>query len=222
MQLASATPQKDSGFVPWSRFVSANQEVAGREANKVNSQVSGDINAASKTANDASNAFGAAIESNYGHEGDKRAGPRNQTDDQRASGATGGFGSTAGFTTPNAPPSREALTGAASNMTKGFGGSPTAAPTGIAPKSLYAAPQEGNRIGLQPGSIDNPKGSKDLESSMGADAWSKLIGDTAHAQDEAGALGSETGLQGLIQKGASAPLAQGGAFDAALEYGQGQ
>lgn len=75
-------------------------------------------------------------------------------------------------------------------------------------------------------------GSKDLETSMGKDAWQSLLGDTLGAQQEANALGSEEGVQALLQRAGTTPGPYGysgldaksgpAAFDAALINGAGQ
>lgn len=87
---------------------------------------------------------------------------------------------------------------------------PTPAPT--------PAPSGG---GLTNEALNSPQGAKDLETQAGADAWAKLLGQTKKAGDEANALGTTTGVQGLIQDRSSQPLAQNGAFDAALEQQAG-
>lgn len=66
-----------------------------------------------------------------------------------------------------------------------------------------------------------PTGAHDLESSAGSDAWSKLLSDTNTATQEANALGSEQGVQGLLQRNQTTPVGDS-AFDAALLEGQGQ
>lgn len=64
-------------------------------------------------------------------------------------------------------------------------------------------------------------GAHDLEGAAGADAWKTLLGDTLGASNEARALGSEKGVQALLQKGQTSPVGDT-AFDAALINGQGQ
>ena len=228
-QLANATPQKESTFVPWSRFMSANQDVASREANKLNAGVSGEVNAAKKAADDASAGFNAQIESNYSHEGDQQPAQSGSFAAPNAAGAfgqpattadAGAFGSRAPPPPPTAGYSQKPTRDQLGEMAKNASG--VAAPNGLEQTKAYAAPQAGNRTGLKPGAVDGPAGAKDVESYLGADAWSKLMGDTVRAQGDASALGSETGVQGLIQQQAAQPLAQGGAFDAALINGQGQ
>lgn len=74
----------------------------------------------------------------------------------------------------------------------------------------------------------SPTGSHDLESAAGAAPWQTLIGDTNKAGAEAYALGSESGVESLLQQNQTAPLqgnsdpSKTGAFDAALVNGQGQ
>ncbi len=158
---ANPSPQKEETFTPWSRFTSANSEVANREAGKLQSSVQGDVNAAVKGREDASKAQQEGIGQNYQAWGAGGSQDQQQQQQQQPMGQP--FGQ---------------LTNEALNA---------------------------------------PKGSKDLEQQVGAEPWAKLLGQTGRADAEAKALGSTTGVQGLIQDRASQPLAQNGAFDAALE-----
>jgi hypothetical protein len=81
--------------------------------------------------------------------------------------------------------------------------------------------QYGRSQALAPGAANKAaNGPKDLEQSLGEAKWNSLLGETTKAQQEANALGSESGVQGLLQQGQSSPE-QNTAFDAALINGQG-
>jgi hypothetical protein len=107
--------------------------------------------------------------------------------------------------------------GVESNYSQGSSFAPAAFGGSSSGFGRKAAPGAGTQGGLTNDALNAPKGSQDLESQLGPDAWAKLLGQTGKAGAEANALGSETGVQGLIQERAAKPLAQGGAFDAALE-----
>lgn len=85
-------------------------------------------------------------------------------------------------------------------------------------------PQQGMAVGAGFGGLtdaarDNgPQGAPDLEQHLGEQAWGKLLGDTAKAQQDATALGSESGVEAMLQKQGAAPNS---AFDAALVSGAG-
>jgi hypothetical protein len=92
------------------------------------------------------------------------------------------------------------------------------APTAGVPGVLE---QYGRSQALAPGAANKAaNGPKDLEQSLGEAKWNSLLGETTKAQQEANALGSESGVQGLLQQGQSSPE-QNTAFDAALINGQG-
>lgn len=63
------------------------------------------------------------------------------------------------------------------------------------------------------------RGAPDLETAAGADTWASLLGNATKAEGEANALGSETGVQALLQQQQAGP--ENSAFDAALINGSG-
>lgn len=214
-ELASATPQKESTFVPWSRFVSANESNSKRVGEGIGSSVKNEANDVSRRTREAGEAQASGINSNYqnpfGGGPDQLEPPPSQPKDDAASssGSFGGWGS--------------------------FGAQPQAEEPQVNESASLAKPQV-RAVGSQAfGNLDPNRltyddktgqvtgtgitGAKDLESQLGTDAWGKLLGDTAHASADANALGSEQGVQSLIQQQSAGPLAQGGAFDAALVNG---
>lgn len=108
-------------------------------------------------------------------------------------------------------------------------GPPPAPPTGKGRRSLELSPQLMSGVEdtiraeqLQEAAAGgNPLGAHDLEGAAGAEAWQQLLGDTVKATDEANALGSEGGVQALLQRDQTTPIGDS-AFDAALLEGQGQ
>ncbi len=196
-----ATPsvQHESTFTPWSRFTAANQDVSSREAGKLASGVQGDVAAAEQARDTATAENKKQLGSNY----ESGTDPFNQP---TSAGAT-------------------KYAGSGGEESKGF------QQTQQASFAKYKPPEadiKNDRYELNTNTGGDPTtytqnvaGSKDLESQMGADAWGKLLGQTGKAQGETQALGSETGVQSLLQQKAAAPLAQGGAFDAALLSGAG-
>lgn len=215
-QLKQATPQQQSSFVPWERFVSANKDVASREANSLNSEVGGEVSGVKGQTQDAQTAFNKGIEGQYEHQqpAKPQSGaiaaphPASQASTFGNSASQGAFGR---FAQQNAAPASTPR----GPLTRQEG--PMVPPTQLKPDISE------QRTGVTANALNNgPQGPKDLEGMLGQDAWGKLLGGAVKGQADAQALGSETGVQGLIQQRAQAPLAQGGAFDAALEYGQGQ
>lgn len=205
----TASKQTETGFVPWSRFVSANEDVSKREANDLNTAVQGQVASATKQRDDATKGFNAGIDSNY---------------DITKPGAS--------VTKPT--PQKSAF---GSSAASAFGAAQPQQPTGVAaPPSLQqkapagmsamqASPDApamelGDKRTLKTSTVANgPTGPKDLQESLGANAWSGLLGDTVRAEGSANALGSETGVQALLQQGGNTPNS---AFDAALINGQGR
>ncbi len=218
-RFVQGTPQQEKAFTPWSRFVSANEEVSHRSADRLNSRIQGEVAGAKKGQADATDAFGKGIESNYSHWGDSSA-------------PAGGFGE------PEKPKEQQGRLGWPEEAEFGFtpqadhsepASQATAAPVGHAPvtglvagddeKPVFNAPdQPRTRTGLLGDSIDNPKGAKDLEAQLGPDGWKKLLGDTRDAMVDSAGLGSETGVQALLQQQGNSPNS---AFDAALINGAG-
>lgn len=206
----TASKQTESGFVPWSRFVSANEDVSKREANDLNTAVQGQVASATKQRDDATKGFNAGIDSNY---------------DITKPGA------------PAAPKPMPQKSAFGSSTASAFGAAQPQQPAGIAaPPSLQqkapagmsamqASPDApamelGDKRTLKASTVANgPTGPKDLQESLGADAWSGLLKDTVRAEGSANALGKESGVQALLQQGGNTPNS---AFDAALINGQGQ
>lgn len=236
--LSQATPQKETGFVPWERFVNANKDVAARGANALNNQVGNEVTGFKNQLGQDQKDYQKGIESQYDHSG----GPQGPGVGQFTRSPAGGAapqGAPSGFAAPavsekaqEANPGKGAAIGQAPPGQRTLGGGAQA--TGFQPLGAGTLFQGGSGAGLAlnqsysrtgPSAqavANGPQGGKDLESSLGADAWGRLLGQGQKAQDDAAALGSQSGVQGLIQQQAGQPLAQNGAFDAALEYGQGQ
>ncbi len=88
------------------------------------------------------------------------------------------------------------------------------------PPVLTAQPQAATRTGVTTGARDaGYVGPHSMVEQLGADRWKGLMGETLAAQDAASKLGSESGVEALLQKQGNAPNS---AFDAALINGQGQ
>lgn len=227
-----ATPQKEAEFVPWSRFVSANEEVSKREAGELQSQVQGSVNAANKGRQDAQAAHTAAVGSNYVQP--QKAGPtvfgKVQGDTssfgQAPMAGAGGFAQQRAQTQAAAQAAPQTLPQATSAKGKAAAQNTAdrQAPTlvGSDPNDAMRGAVDPNRIntdlstGKPVSSAGDIAGAKDLEGQIGADAWSKLVGDTTKASEEAAALGSTSGVQALLGKQGNAT-----AFDAALVGGAG-
>ncbi len=210
---AQGTHQQEKAFVPWSRFVDANKSESDRAAGQLNSNVQGQMSRAKKAQEDASHAFGEGIESNYTHWGDEKQ-------------PSGGFGQ------PAAPQQPQGRLGKPEEAEYGFqpqAAHPEPAATAFNPDTktvpgaeetpmFNAKPQPRTRTGLRDGAIDAPQGSESLEAMLGPEAWDRLMGATQNAEASAGALGTETGVQALLQRQGASPSS---AFDAALINGAG-
>lgn len=219
-----ATTQKESEFVPWSRFVSANEEVATREAGKLGAQVQGDVDKALKGRDEAVGAQESAIQSNY------KTKPVPQFGSIAGASAGSSFGESKrqnALTQPQAAGMMGANTVAEQPAPSGF--SAVAMPEKVVdPDKLNTTVADGGWKTEGAGLA----GGKDLESQLGKDKWGSLVGDTMKAASEANALGSEGGIQALLGKQQGPATA----FDAALiggaggeqfrdlnkQYGQGQ
>ncbi len=94
------------------------------------------------------------------------------------------------------------------------------APQGLQPAqaTLSDADRQGQ---LTEEAMAGGAGAHDLEAAAGQPAWTQLIGDTVTASNEANALGSEAGLQSILQRD-NPNAKENSAFDAALLEGQGQ
>lgn len=288
---APAPKAQQDAYVPWSSFQSANQDVANREAGKLENQVQGDVSKAQTDLSNAQSGYDSTISSNYGtgQPSSTSAGTKSTKTQQPSSTApqtvatpdTSGAAPATTATTPKGrqptqaqytPPTpvisrqRPAPT---SNATPGvqqgyidangnfqFGTAPkttapatppaaSSTPMGTSSTSnpwasLSGPPQRvgastspgaqamlgyGRAQSLTPGAAaGNPAGSKDLESQMGAANWNSLLGETSKAGQEANALGSTAGVQGLLQQTPeNTPTGPANsAFDAMLIGGAGQ
>lgn len=282
---ASASKQQDAGYVPWSSFVSANQDVSDRQAGKLQGQVQNDVTGAQNTLNTASANYQSQINSNYqtpstpsAKSTPASAGSTKQTQGSdlapgaqpqstfandgasitaptsapstisKGSSAAAPWASLMGSQTSTStqPPSTPPATGTVDvattpNVSVQSAQTPAAPPT--TPWSSFTAPsatanplQKATSTQQTPGmsamqtqvrsqnltpnvAANGSPTPQDLETEMGPAAWSSLMGNVTRAQGEAGALGSETGVQSLIQSGQSAP--ENTAFDAALINGAG-
>lgn len=247
-----AEPQRSEqqAFVPWSSLVNANEDVAKREAGKLQSQVQGDVSKAQGDLTSAQTGFNAGIDSNYlgtpkptggtsrsesraaaGSADNSANARRHQTPSPAPTGPTEATPDTLGTSNPWATLSGDGASAGAAPQAAGVGDQrafsvpPAYQPP---PTSNNVAGTAGAAFGLTPTAAASPAGAKDLEASAGAPAWSTLLADTGRATAEAKALGSETGVQGLLQQGQTAPLpgdsdpARAGIMDAALINGQGQ
>lgn len=201
-QYTPAQKQQESAFVPWSRFVSANADVSKREAGKLQAGVNAQADDVTRRGMAAENAFNDKVESNYTHEGDAPTGKPATADVAPVREAV--------RTSAESPAPAPAAAGSKF-------GTPGAEWGGRQSEALTALTAPA-RTGVKPGATGGPKS---LEASMGATQWQGLMGDAKAADDAKKALGSQTGVQSLLQKQAAGPLAQNGAFDAALVSGAG-
>jgi hypothetical protein len=291
-QQAPTQKQQSDGYVPWSSFVSANQDVSQREAGRLQGEVQGDVTKAQSDLSGAQSTFNQGVDSNYNQPAQKQtaspAGPKgaqkqqappSTEQNQPQAGSATGWDAFSG-STPSAPTMRAGAAAAApsnpspggtsraSGVSGGMTGAATALsqpaqsrvtsqnpanaviPTGTlapspAPARIRGAPVAATTTqpgvaGLQPAptgaqsqqrqSIQGygfqalkpgatATGPKDLESAAGS-GWQGLLGDTLKAQQEANALGSETGVQGILQQQQTSPL-ENTKLDAALINGQG-
>src|SRR5579864_4264238 len=64
-QQAAAPKQAGDAYVPWSSFVSANQDVSQREANKLAGQTQTDVSKAQSDLSGAQSSFNNSIDGNY-------------------------------------------------------------------------------------------------------------------------------------------------------------
>lgn len=226
-RLAQASKQQEKEFTPWSRFVSANQDVTQREAGKLGSSVEARAKDVGQRANDAVVANAQAVGSNYRQQTKPSFGsiaPQMGEQPQPAAGSS--FGKAwSGFVPPSqqpepqqptvgaiaAPPRADALT-ASGNANAA---QPLVAPDRdsrvIDPDRLKTDVSSGAPVTSGFGLT----GAKDLKGAMGEDAWTGLIGDAIKTEGAANALGSQEGVQSLLKN-------RGGtAFDAALVGGAG-
>ncbi len=100
-----ASKQHEQAYTPWSRFTSANSEVAGREAGKLQQQVGGDITSAMSGLDNANAAYNKGIAANYQQQGNQAGTEaRAQGGKQAAQGVGNAFGgsSWASFGAPTA------------------------------------------------------------------------------------------------------------------------
>jgi len=123
-------------------------------------------------------------------------------------------------------PSGEAVKATAPSPWASFAKPENMSPAGAPPKGAMQAPASNPLAGyvrstqLTPGAVANgPGGPQDLEHSAGQQAWGQLLGDTTKAQEEANALGSQSGVEALLQSQQAAP--GNSAFDAMLINGAG-
>lgn len=205
--------QREKQFVGWDRIAGANKDVAAREANKLQSGVAAQGKAATDAIGAAGDAQREEINKNY-----------------------------SGYSAPNTSGEK----GFAQSSFAALGGQPgsfnqqTPADSGLERTSNTPTPRANAQDG---GIVDNGRlqtdlstldpahgqastttansaltGAKDLESSMGADAWGKLTGQVGAAADAANALGGGTSsVQALLHKNNGAGTEQ----DAALLGGAG-
>ena len=224
---AAPSPQREQAFVPWSRFVSANQEVSQREAGKLQSQVQSSVDKAKQGIAAADSKQTADIRSNYDYTGGPSSGsiaaPAKERPQSASFGATSSFGKPA----PQVPqmgaqaPAPTQMT-APNAATKAY--APTPKPNMLGNAAVGSAAPWGQlkadalktntASGAPKTSGFGLSGAKDLQGALGADAWKSLLGDTMKAQNEADALGSTEGVQALLGDNATA-------FDAALIGGAG-
>jgi hypothetical protein len=205
---AQPSKQQEQAFVPWSRFVDANADVSKREAGKLNSAVRGQVDAAKKAGDTAMDAFNNQVASNYDRAKTPfQKGFADGKEQPQTNDASGGFmaGKSIGLQ-QNVLARGQNVAAPKGNPNK---------PPPERPLLSYVA--ENTLAGPKASAVENgPTGSKDLEAMMGAEAWDSLVGDTTKAAADANALGSEAGVEGLLQKQGNSPNS---AFDAALTNG---
>ena len=209
----AASKQNEPEFVPWSRFVEANKDVSTREANDLNTAVSTRVADANKQRTDASSAFQSGIDSNYDVSAPTAGGPRRQPKAASQAFGTGtsasAFGAQPESTGVAAPPSFQQK--APAGMSAMQSGAPQTGPQSM---------QLGDKRQLKDSVVANgPQGPKSIAEQMGAEGWGRLVGDTSATEAAAKSLGSESGVEALLQQGGNTPNS---AFDAALVNGQGR
>lgn len=222
---AQPSKQQETGFVPWSRFVSANADVSKREADKLQSGVKAQGDSVKKRGFEAESAFGKSLEGNYAHQGEAE-GPADPGAWLPAGGVSVAPVAEAQRTMAPEPTGGQPAGGMSSfgkSPAAGWGGlsgQRSAEPAAQQPQlSMVPGQQVGLRTGVTTGARDKgPQGHKSLEDMMGGERWMGLLGDAKKADDSAKALGSEAGVQSLLQKQGAAPNS---AFDAALISGAG-
>lgn len=205
-QAAQKQPEANT-FVPWERFVSANKSVSDRNAQKLQADTQRQVNAATGARQAAGKAFGQAVEANYEHQAPSTEG-------------TKPWGS---FTTPAATRGSAAQRGVVPS-TAPMPSNLAALQAKSGPQAVFGETEDPNspfRTGLTAAATQNgPQGPKSVEDMLGEKAWGSLLGQTKAAEDQARSLGSEGGVQSLIQRGAVGPSTNS-AFDAALTSGAG-
>lgn len=237
--LAEPTKQTESGFVPWDRFVSANQDVSQREAGKLSGSVESQAEAVTSDLDKASKQQEKDIASNY------------VGGQQPAAPAFGNLANPSKQEQPEAfgigrtpPPGVQALI---DKQPQGGLNTQTAPAQVAAPKVSDLQTMNGAPIHRRPDgpalvskrTIDPDKlqtdftsgapktsganlaGAKSLEDQFktgGADAWENFLKESLRAGSGATALGTEGGVEGLLQQTTQAPNS---AFDGALISGQG-
>lgn len=243
-QQAAFQPAQQQQYTPWSSFVSANQDVSEREANKLTSSVQGDVDKAHAELGDAQATF------DQGLAGNRKPAAKKPVD--RSFSGMGGaapapqlsaWGGNQNVTQlpAVAPPRDHPHAPAQQPVSYAQADTAAQAPAAAQPQpsnpwaaflspSPAAPPVTRNPGGgldtikrlstLGPGAAGgHPTGPHDLEGAAGAQPWSQLLGDSLKAGEEAHALGSEPGVEALLQRNASSP--GNTAFDAALINGAG-
>lgn len=264
---AAPSKQVEPDFVPWDRFVSANQEVSQREAGKLAGNVETQAQDVSSRRTTAAEKQSEAVNQNYaGYQPQTKPqavssfgkpaasfGEAGATQAQAPAGATADDGGDwSAFIRPPEPPPKQ------SSQPKQSATAPDGAAQGA--DAFDAGPQGGMTVGAamptpslgetrreSPVRSDamaskfwdatkqldkdklwyNPatgksegfelSGWKSLEDQLGKAGWEQLVGDTLRAEEAATALGSEGGVEALLDQ----QYGNATGFDAALVGGAG-
>lgn len=237
--MAEPSKQDEPDFVPWERFVSANKDVSQREAGKLASGVESRASDVTARRDAAGLNQKDAVQSNYNTPAPPPGNGAFATGPKQGSFAQAGSSFGRSREQPASSPAAAASAPQPNAATSLAG---TAQPPRAAarpqerPAESWAAAVEPRPQSAPAPSINADKlktdveggapktsgynlaGWKDLEAQLGSAGWNKLVGDTVHAQGDADALGSESGVEALLRQHAPGPSS---AFDAALISGAG-
>lgn len=218
--------QIEPEFVPWERFVSANADVSKREAGKLAGGVEAQAKGVQSELGAAGQKHEQAIGANYATP-QKRAAPSfgslQSGVEQPAAFGNGAAASRAfGATQPVAPPpsakAQKASQQAADRAAPvDMGERPIAGRGVVDSNKLTTDVSSGAPVTTGAGLA----GSKDLESQFNAakkGGWDDFLGRALKANEAANNLGTESGVEALLQKQGASPNS---AFDAALIGGAG-
>lgn len=218
--------QREPAFVPWSRFVNANQEVSQREAGKLATNVENQAKGVQSEIDKAGQQQATDIASNYAAQpAESRWGSLMREPQAMAAGA-GREPST--FATDRAQQQQQALqpqTQSIAQPQSQYAGTkavsvskPAYAPRVVDPNKLQTDVSSGAPKTAAAG-LAGGKSLEDQVNKAGAGSWDALLGRADSAQQAADSLGSESGVGALLKQNYGGQ--SGSAFDSALVGGAG-